>query len=359
MRPLHVARAWRATLSPSATWAVRLVGGTIPDADQPETLAVDGGAVLLVRPYSTEQWSEFRQAWWWHTVGMLLLLPWYALVALTVWQMPSQQTLLRRVAWASMLTLGAIALVGIPPFVVFSRRWYWIWRSNVAPADVGVPAVRPDPSLGAYWIAAHGADLADRLGQRQLAAASRHTLSRRNQNNWEAAARQASFTEPWAPLVAEAGSARDRISLAASRSMGPAAVRIHAAHREAASAADLAWTLAEQVSSISLAVAAAPTSLATERLAELDASASRSSDVEATRTSLREQLATVERMELRVRDLQESLRRLVTQLGEAAIKAEELSVGASAPNARTPGLTDAVDGLTSIRVAIESVESDH
>ena len=338
---------------------MRLVGGTIPDADQPETLAVDGGAVLLVRPYSTEQWSEFRQAWWWHTVGMLLLLPWYALVALTVWQMPSQQTLLRRVAWASMLTLGAIALVGIPPFVVFSRRWYWIWRSNVAPADVGVPAVRPDPSLGAYhWIAAHGADLADRLGQRQLAAASRHTLSRRNQNNWEAAARQA-FTEPWASLVAEAGSARDRISLAASRSMGPAAVRIHAAHREAASAADLAWTLAEQVSSISLAVAAAPTSLATERLAELDASASRSSDVEATRTSLREQLATVERMELRVRDLQESLRRLVTQLGEAAIKAEELSVGASAPNARTPGLTDAVDGLTSIRVAIESVESDH
>lgn len=347
---------WRTTLSPSATWAVRLVGGTIPEADQPKALAVDGGAVLLVRPYEAEQWSEVSRAWWWHTVGMLLVLPWYALVALTVWQMPSHQTLLRRIAWASMLTLGALALVGIPPFVLFSRRWYWIWRSNADPAAVGVPVVRPDPSLGAYhWIAAHGAKVADRLGERRLAASGR-ALSNRALN-WEAAARQA-FADPWASLVVEAGAARDRISRAAGRSTGPAAARIHAALREAASAADLAWTLAAQASSISVAVDAAPTSVTAERLAELDTSSSRSPDVEATRTSLREQLATVERMQLRARDLQEKLRRLVTQIGEAAIKAEELSVGASAPDARTPGLTDAVDGLTSIRVAIEAVEPD-
>lgn len=65
----------------------------------------------------------------------------------------------------------------------------------------------------------------------------------------------------------------------------------------------------------------------------------------------------LERMQQRVHDLHDGLRLLVTQISEAAIKAEELAVGAVAPDARTPGLTDAVDGLTAIRVALESLDT--
>lgn len=33
-------------------------------------VVVDGGAVLVVRPYNLVQWASVRKAWWWHTAGM-------------------------------------------------------------------------------------------------------------------------------------------------------------------------------------------------------------------------------------------------------------------------------------------------
>jgi hypothetical protein len=73
---------------------------------------VDGGAVLLACPYTDEQWAPVARAWWWHMVGVYLLAPVYPLVALTVWQGPSRQPLVRRVAWAAILTAGAAGAAG-------------------------------------------------------------------------------------------------------------------------------------------------------------------------------------------------------------------------------------------------------
>jgi hypothetical protein len=321
-------------------------------ANAQEGFGVDGGAVLLARPYRVDQWTQVRRGWWLHTAGMVagmfILFPVYPLIALTVWQAPSRQTLGRRIVWASIITVGAVILIGIPPFVVFSRRWYWLWRSDEDPVAVGIPTARPDPSMGAYqWLAARGAQLADRIFQRpQLTAPA----------NWETAARR-TFVDPWAALVGEAGAARDRVGIAAARATGLAADRIRSAHKEAVIAANLAWELASHASSVNATVQSIPTESAAQQLKELESNPSGSADIEATRESLREQLATVERMQERARDLQDKLRRLVTQIGEAAVKAEELALGAVAPDAQFRGLSDAVDSLTATRSAFESMDT--
>src|SRR4051794_36483689 len=99
---------------------------------------VDGGAVLIAKPYDAEEWAEVRTAWWWHTVGMSLLSPVYPVVALTAWQAPSGQSLARRLVWAVTLTFSAMLIVGLPAFYIFSRRWYYLNRTQTDPADVGV-----------------------------------------------------------------------------------------------------------------------------------------------------------------------------------------------------------------------------
>ena len=40
--------------------------------------------------------------------------------------------------WSTAMTLGALSVVGLPAFVVFSRRWYWLYRADGEPELRGV-----------------------------------------------------------------------------------------------------------------------------------------------------------------------------------------------------------------------------
>jgi hypothetical protein len=331
---------------------------------------VDGGAVLRVRPYTEAQWLQVRKAWWWHTAGMVFVLPYYAVIALTLWQDTSRQPLLRRAVWAGLLTVGALFLVGIPPFVVFSRRWYWMYRTRTDPVAAGVPTGRPGATSDLFeLVAAKGAELADwveglggrrtarpigpaRVPPRPVAApratpgpATRDDITRRT------------FPEPWASLVVDAARAVDRIRWASTQTQGPSAARIADAHREASAAADLAWHLAVRAGQITSAVGAMDIDGKERRFAALDHAAADPADIAATRRSLAEQRDAAERMQSAIPRLLGQLERLVAQLGEAAARAEELAFGTHAPDTRSLGLTNAIDGLVAIRSALDTVDT--
>lgn len=313
-------------------------------------VVVDGGAVLVARPYNLAQWASVRKAWWWHTAGMVFLFPFYSLIALTMWQVRSGQPFLRRVIWASMLTVGAPLVVGLPPFVLFSRRWYWLWRTRTEPFEAHVPATRPDPQASLFaLVAAKGAEFADYLiGQLGKGPSNSHHVPEPAQQT---------LPDPWATLVAEAVAARDRIRRTTFRSVGPVAETVKAAAGEADAAVGLVSALAQRACSITYVLQTTPKKSLTQRLIDLGEDPSLSSDVEATKVSLREQLASIERLEQKVQNLEERLRRLVTQMGEAAIKAEELTLGVAASDAHLPGLTSTVNDLTALRAAFDSLDT--
>lgn len=108
---------------------------------------------------------------------------------------------------------------------------------------------------------------------------------------------QLPFNEPWRSLVAEAHTARDRIHPSCTRVTGAAAGPAQAARAEstagAAAAADVAWRAAQ----VEAAVGALQPARVRERLAQFESLDDVSADLEATKDSLRHQVATAERME--------------------------------------------------------------
>lgn len=332
---------------------------------------VDGGAVLLTPVYTEAQWPEVRRAWWWHTVGMYVFFP-YAVAALAVWQEPSRQPFRRRVVWAGFLTLGALLVVGIPPFVVFSRRWYWMYRTRTDPVAAGLPIGRSEARSDPFgWVASKGAALADRFGHgpRRIPAApvpSRLVAAQAPVRVAPAPVRtpvrrddmtRRTFPEPWSSLLVDAARAVDRIRWASTQAGGASAARIAEAHREASGAADAAWSLATRAGQITNTVRSMDIESKERRFAALDHAAADPADVAAARRSLAEEREAAERMQSAVPRLLGQLERLVAQLGEAAARAEELALGTYAPGSPSAGLTNAIDGLVAIRSALDTVDT--
>lgn len=300
---------------------------------------IDGGAALIARPYDDREWKSVSKAWWWHTAGMVLLPPWYSLVALTVWQGPSRQRVARRVVWATALTLGSLLLIGLPAMVIFSRRWYWMYRTRTAPEDVGVGDARPDASAGYLaWVAVGGRSLADRITRRPPQI--EHVV----------------FGEPWASLIGDAAHAVERIERAVGRSSGPATKPMIAALTEATAGVAAAHRVGRQASDVEAALQGLGIERVEQRLRSLD-TRDGSDDVDATKRALSEQIATATRMRDFVTRLENQLERLVAQLGEAAARADELSVCPPSQVESTPDLSVAVDRLVAIRSALEAVEA--
>jgi hypothetical protein len=307
---------------------------------------LDGGAVLVDRVYRDLEWRPVRAAWWWHTLAMvtfaMALLPVYSVVALTIWQAPSRQPLVRRALWATLLTLAAMFVIGLPAFVVFSRRWYWPWRTHVPPERVGVGRRPPDPSRSHFeWVATQGAALANAVTAR---------LDRNDRAESE------SLGPRWDSYVADAASSASRIMAArhlADRSAAPA---ILLAEREAAAARYAAQYGANKAAAIDRTRRSINTDQIHERLAVLDRSNGRTEDLAAARESLQAQLATAERMTAAVDRLEGQLQRICAQLGDAAARAEELAVCPPGSTTSSTDLTAAVDHLTAIRHGLEDVE---
>lgn len=304
---------------------------------------IDGGSVFVERPYSDAQWASVRHAWWWHSAGMLCFPPFYSIPALTVWQAASGQPFWRRVTWATVLTLGALLLIGLPAFVVFSRRWYWLYRTETSPSAAGVGNRPPEASRGYFeWVAVGGAALADRLG-RQSPRPTTEGLP---------------LGEPWASLHREAEDAAQRIRSARVRATGPAVPAIAHAESEATAAHLAAHQAASRAAEIEHARRSMDAERIEARLSELDRRGRDDDDWAAARLSLREQLATVERMAATLDKLEGRLHRICAQLGEAAARAEELALCPPGSTTAPADLTTAVDRLVAIRHGLEQVQAE-
>jgi hypothetical protein len=338
---------------------------------QEATSFVDGGAVFLARPYTEAEWTPVRTAWWWHTVGMVFFPAAYPLLALTVWQRPSRQSLGRRIVWASLLTVSAWFVVGIPPLIVFSRRWYYLYRTRTDPAVAGLPSgSAAGPTTWYEWVAAKGRALVDRITG-WFATDPRASLPPPPQPRpafvpvpparWYGPAPQRGhqgpvFDEPWSSLVAEAYRSVERIRWASSRAQGPSAARIAGAFREASVAAQWAWQVAARARDIEAALRSTNLPAMEQHLTTLEASDCDPSDIEAVRRSLTVQREAAGRMRTSSKRLLGQLERLVAQLGEAAVCAEELALGVLPPGDQAPGLTNAIDSIAAMRAALDIVE---
>ncbi len=318
--------------------------GPFPGPAPSPATSIDGGAVFVERPYTDAQWASVRRAWWWHNAGMLFFPPFYPIAALTAWQAASGQPIWRRVTWATVLTLGAVLLIGLPALVVFSRRWYWLYRTKTSPSAAGVGNLPPDASRGYLeWVAVGGAALADRLGSQPRPPTTAGL----------------SLGEPWASLHREAGDAAQRIRTARARATGPAVAAIAHAESEATAAHLAAHRAANRAAEIERARRSMDAERIEARLSELDRRGrDDDDDWAAARRSLREQLATVERMAATVDKLEGQLHRICAQLGEAAARAEELALCPPGSTTAPADLTTAVDRLAAIRHGLEQVQAE-
>ena len=292
-----------------------------------------------------------RAAWWWHTAGMLWLLPFYSVIALTLWQRPSRQPLGRRALWSGAMTIAALSVIGLPAFVVFSRRWYWLYRADSDPELRGVGAREDGPASGYLaWFASTGASLTDGLVGRSPATPPPPPPP--------------PLPDQWQALVTEAAAGGARLRAAASRATGPSAAAIARAAEEADQATAAVASVARHAAEVEAARLRIDVATIERRLAALDGDDTDTDididtgtdDVGATRRSLEAQLATRRRMDDRMIRLKRQLERTAAQISEAAAQAEELSVYSPDVDAGSAPLTAAVDGLTGMREALEEVD---
>lgn len=302
---------------------------------------VDGGIGLVTSPYDADGWRSVREGWWWHAAAMVAFPP-YAVVALVVWQRPSGQSLRRRIAWAVLISLGAVLLVGIGAFAVFSRRWYWWHRTQAHPRQVA--GARRTGGPAATTAADAGRHLVDRVtgAGRRL---PRHDVA------------LPLIDAPWGPLRDQVAGAATRVAALAQQADGPAAAVVARASIEVAAAFETAFDAAGRAAHAEVAHRAVDRERLVSDLAALDAASGDPADLDAARRALHEQLAIADRVAEELARTEGRLRRLAAQSGEVAARAEELvwsPIEPSAPDTR--GLELVTDELVAVRRALDEVE---
>ncbi|MCB0962408.1 MAG: hypothetical protein KDA98_03770, partial [Acidimicrobiales bacterium] len=243
----------------------------------------DGATVLVRRPQAGATWTEVREGWWWHLAGMVLVPVAYPVAALTVWQQPSRQPLARRLAWATLLTLGAYLLVGLPAFVVFSQRWYALHRSATTPEDAGLADVDPAAASGYYGTVAT-------VGRRIVDAVTGVLPGA------DVPVAVPMLAEPWGSLRDEAATAARRLDRLDVVALGPAGPAVARARGEAVAAFGSVARTAAQGAAVDQVLTGMDTEALERRLVELEGRRGSADDLAAAHRSLRDQLAIAERL---------------------------------------------------------------
>lgn len=305
------------------------------------TSYVDGGIALVASPYDPVRWRTVREAWWWHATAMVLFPP-YAVVALVRWQRPSGQPAARRVAWAVLVTIGALLLVGLGAFVVFSRRWYWWHRAGARPEAVasarrsGGPVAHRAAELGRRFV-----DLITGEARRRPRPGTSLPL----------------LGAPWGPLRDQVAGAAARVDALRPHAEGAVVAVVVRASEETAAAFEAALDTAGRAANAEAAQLSVDRHALAADLAALETSPGDPVDLELARRALREQLHVADRVADSLARTEGRLRRLAAQSGEVAARAEELvwaPIEGLAPDPR--GLELVTDQLVAVRHALEQVE---
>lgn len=166
--------------------------------------------------------------------------------------------------------------------------------------------------------------------------------------------------EPWRSLVRQARVAEARFHhVLANADPGPLRDRLAEVDARVATGVDECWRIAQRGNELSAAVADLDVDFLHRQLRMAEANAAghpQRTDLAATASAMRQQLASAERLAGVAQDAEDRLRRLVAQLNEAVARAVELSLHAPDMGSLQPLGTDVeslVGELESLRVALE------
>jgi hypothetical protein len=302
---------------------------------------VDGGVALVSAPYDGPGWATVREGWWWHVLAMVAFPP-YAVVALVVWQRPSGQPLVRRLAWAVLATLGALLLVGLGAFVLFARRWYWWHRAQ---AEVEAVATAPPA----------GGPLAQRAAE--VGAAVIDAVCPSDRRHLRPGLSLAWIPAPWGPLRDQVAAAAVRVQRVAPHGAGPAADVVARSATELRAAFEQAVASAGRAAQAERLLRTFDEHQAASDLDVLATSPGDPVDLELARRSVHAQRLVVQRVAASLAGTEGRLRRLAAQAGEVAARAEELvwaPGGAAALEVR--GLDAVTDQLAAVRSALDELD---
>lgn len=166
--------------------------------------------------------------------------------------------------------------------------------------------------------------------------------------------------EPWRSLVRQARVAEDRFHhVLAGADPGPLRDRLAQVDARVATGVDECWRIAQRGNELSAAVADLDIDFLRRQLQTAEGNAAgfpERTDLAATASAMRQQLASAQRLAGVAQDAEDRLRRLVAQLNEAVARAVELSLQAPDMGSLQPLGTDVeslVGELESLRVALE------
>lgn len=161
---------------------------------------------------------------------------------------------------------------------------------------------------------------------------------------------------PWCEFVREAMVATARIAAARATAAGVASAAIERADTEASASLVTVSRVAENASDLDEARRSLDVEKVRERLEHLDTRFGASDDLDEARRALREQIAAEGRMAQVTTRLEGQLHRMVAQLGEAAVRCDELSLRPPDQDVGAGDVATAVDALTALRRALDDVE---
>lgn len=161
---------------------------------------------------------------------------------------------------------------------------------------------------------------------------------------------------PWGELVREAIAATARIAGAQATATGLAVPAVQRASVEASASLVTVSRVAENASNLDQARRSLDVDKVRERLEDLDARFGASADLDEARRALREQIAAESRMAQVTMRLEGQLHRMVAQLGEAAVRCDELCLRPLDLDDGAGDVVAAVDGLTALRLALDELD---
>jgi hypothetical protein len=247
-------------------------------------------------------------------VASVVLFPFWAMVAWTIWQKPGGASVARRLVLSVVMIIGALLLIPLVVVIPWTRRWYWFWRTAQSPSR------NADPNAALDWVW-------DRVSSKSSKASHTTPAARATTPPISNPAGQP-FRDPWRYLVNDAYESQARFNVWLQQTPpGPGREHLMDVAEYVDAVAASCFRAATRGQMIQGGIGNRPEFIA-QRLqtAEQEAlSPDASPAIVATIKSLKSESASLRRMRTTVTELQAELERLCAQLSALVTQALEMT----------------------------------